>query len=506
MTGFYLGIDAGGTMTKVAAFDTSGAQVAVALSPNSMILPKPGWTERDAEGMWFAACEGIQKVLQHPKISPDSILGIAPTGFGGGAFFVDQNGKPTRNAVVSTDSRVASLISEWDTTGSGLAIRQEIKQSNWGGQTLAIVAWLKRYEPETADTTHYVMSCKDFLRLRLCNDISTDETDAACSGFYDLVERKLSNAAFAHAGVPEWLEKIPPVGSSTEVVGGITADVAEKTGLIEGTPVVRGVYDVVGCALATGVTRTDQMGAVAGTFAIHSTLHTSPCVDPQPTIQTPYPIDKMLIATMATPSSASNLEWLKNTMLGELEKKAQDSGRSIYDLANEMVGANLSTPNSLIFFPFIYGGPGGMPAGFYGLNPSIGIAEILRAVYEGVVFSHRTDMEHLLGGPQSAMPSVVRLAGGAARSDVWAQMFSDGLGLPIEIADGDELGGKGAAICTAVALGHQTSTNEAIKNMVTINRHFVPNPKRASELSEKFAIYKQAVEICQTIPLGGIDA
>ena len=85
-------------------------------------------------------------------------------------------------------------------------------------------------------------------------------------------------------------------------------------------------------------------------------------------------------------------------------------------------------------------------------------------------------------------------------------MFSDGLGLPIEIADGDELGGKGAAICTAVALGHQTTTNEAIKNMVAVNRQFVPNPKRVSELSEKFAIYKQAVEICQTIPLGGINA
>lgn len=506
MSGYYLGIDAGGTMTKVALFDRSGKQLAVEVSPNVMLIPNPGWTERDADKMWSATCESIRKMLARPNISADQILGIAPTGFGGGAFFIDENGDPTRNAVVSTDSRGLDLIEAWDADGTGSSLRRTLKQLNWGGQTLVLLAWLEANMPNIAAKTRYVLSCKDFIRYRLCGDISTDATDASCSGFYDLSKGAVSELAFQYTGLTAWLEKIPAIGKSAETVGGVSSVAAAETGLREGTPVVRGVYDVVGCALATGVTNSEQLAVVAGTFAIHSTLHSTPCGDPLPTIQTPYLVDELSIATMAKPTSASNLEWLKTTMISGLEAEAKVAGKSVYELANEMVENTLSEPNQLIFLPFIYGGPGGMPAGFFGLTPSVGMAEILRAVYEGVVFAHRTDMEHLLGGSQSAKPKVIRLAGGAARSDVWAQMFSDGLGLPVEIADGEELGGKGAAICTAVALGHYPDTKTAIANMVKVNRLFSPNQERVAELSTKFAIYKRAVDIAGKIPFGSANA
>ncbi|PJN92988.1 hypothetical protein CNY89_24765, partial [Amaricoccus sp. HAR-UPW-R2A-40] len=87
------------------------------------------------------------------------------------------------------------------------------------------------------------------------------------------------------------------------------------TGLVAGTPVARGVYDVVGCSLASGLRETDQLGVVAGTFSINSTLHAAPCLDPRPTLQCPYPVGGLYLATIATPTSASNLEWLCKTML-----------------------------------------------------------------------------------------------------------------------------------------------------------------------------------------------
>ena len=66
----------------------------------------------------------------------------------------------------------------------------------------------------------------------------------------------------------DWLSKLPPVGSPTEIAGKVSDDVAAQTGLKAGTPVVRGVYDVVGCSLASGVQQASQLAAVAGTFSI----------------------------------------------------------------------------------------------------------------------------------------------------------------------------------------------------------------------------------------------
>ena len=44
---YYLGLDNGGTATKAAVFDENGREVAVAGMDTAMLVPKPGFTERD---------------------------------------------------------------------------------------------------------------------------------------------------------------------------------------------------------------------------------------------------------------------------------------------------------------------------------------------------------------------------------------------------------------------------------------------------------------------------
>lgn len=74
-----------------------------------------------------------------------------------------------------------------------------------------------------------------------------------------------------------------------------------------------------------------------------------------------------------------------------------------------------------------------------------------RAVFEGVVYSHRTHIDRLrVHNPRLDR---LRLAGGAARSAVWVQMFADVLAMPVEVIGAEELGAKGAAMAAAVAAG-----------------------------------------------------
>lgn len=69
---------------------------------------------------------------------------------------------------------------------------------------------------------------------------------------------------------------------------------------------------------------------------------------------------------------------------------------------------------------------------------------MLRAVYEGIVFSHVTHVNKLLRNRER--PKSVRLSGGAANSDVWVQIFADALQLPIDVIEDKELGAQGAAM------------------------------------------------------------
>ena len=73
-------------------------------------------------------------------------------------------------------------------------------------------------------------------------------------------------------------------------------------------------------------------------------------------------------------------------------------------------------------------------------------------------------------------------------------MFADGLGLPVEIANGGELGAKGGAICAAVATGAYATVSDAIKNMVKVERRFEPDAERGAALTAKYLDYCGAIE------------
>lgn len=74
-------------------------------------------------------------------------------------------------------------------------------------------------------------------------------------------------------------------------------------------------------------------------------------------------------------------------------------------------------------------------AQFTGLSVQHGRHVMLRAVYEGVALS-LLDCYDTMGVPVTEL----RLAGGGARSGLWAQILADALGCRVVVADGQEYG------------------------------------------------------------------
>lgn len=483
-----IGIDAGGTMTKAALFDFAGQELACARRKNVMAFPHPGWTERDPQVMWQAAVDSIREVLQVSGRSPEDIAAISVAGYGSGLYIVDDNANPLRAGIVSTDSRAASLVDDWAADGLTSLVEPLIHQRVWPGQSLALLGWLQLHEPQMLQPGHHVLFCKDFLRAKLCGDFSTDPSDAGIAGLIDITTSTYSKAALQILGLSDWLPLLPPIGPSCEVVGGVTAEAAALTGLLEGTPVVRGAVDVTAAALSSGLTRPEQMSVVAGTFSINSTLHDTPRQSLAPFLQTPYPLGGYL-ATEGAATSASNLEWMVKTLLSHGGALPAEQAASIYDTINTAVQRKLGKPREALFFPFLFGGPAGAPAGLVGMTADYNFDDIMHSVFEGIVFAHKVDIDRLLSGNDAARPEVIRLAGGASRSELWSEMFADILGLPVEVPAGSELGALGVAICAATAIGAHPSLQDAITAMTRTARRHDGNAARAKPYLDKFPRY-----------------
>jgi L-xylulokinase len=116
---------------------------------------------------------------------------------------------------------------------------------------------------------------------------------------------------------------------------------------------------------------------------------------------------------------------------------------------------------------------------------------VLRAIYEGVVFGHKTHVGKLLKFRD--MPESIRLTGGATRSRDWVQIFADVFQTPVEVPAGTELGALGAAVCAAVAIGIHPSYEAACRAMVKIARVQGPNPANQDIYDAKFERYRKTI-------------
>ncbi len=489
-----IGIDAGGTMTKAAIFDSDGRELACERRPNQMLFPSSGHTERDPDHMWRAACEAISVALETSGTQPGDVAAISISGYGAGLYVVDGEGEPVRPGIVSTDTRASSLVADWHRDGRAQRNGILVQQRLWPGQPSALLAWLCQNEPEVLSRAHSITFCKDFLRRRLCGDHSTDESDAGIAGLIDVTRAAYAEDLFRDLEIAVWLDKLPPIAPATEVAGGLLESAARLTGLKAGTPVVRGLVDVTASALASGILEESQLVAVAGTFSINQTLHGTPRLSTLPFLQSAYPVDGFYLATEGGATSASNLEWFCKRVLGAEAGRAAAAGQSIYEVCNALVEDSLDRPNDVLFFPFLFGGPGGAPAGLLGVTVGHDLADVVRAIYEGIAFAHKADIDALTSGPDAASPVVARLAGGASRSPVWAQIFADVLELPVETTESSELGALGVAMTAAVAVGLQSDLKSAVAAMVRRQERFEPRAERSAAYALKYRRYSETAE------------
>lgn len=480
---YLLGIDAGQTVTKAVLYDAAGNAVALGRADNEVATPYPGWQERDMRAMWRQAATAIAGCLAAAGVSGRDVAAVGLCGHNDGVYPVDAAGEPVRAAILATDSRARDYVARYRADGTADKALPMTGQSPFAGSPASIYAWLRDHEPHALERARWLLFCKDWLRLCLTGEVATDPTDASAS-FTNVQTQHYSAEALALYGLSSITDRLPAMLASAALAGRVTAAAAAKTGLAPGTPVVTGAHDVDAAALGVGAVRPGAVSIVMGTFAINQIVSDEIRLDHR--WQARSFLNRNHWLHMSTsPSSASNLDWAVR-LLGPHDAAGQpDFAAAVAE------GFTVPTTGAPLFLPFLYGSAhGAVGASFAGMRGGHGRAHLLRAVLDGVVFSHRTHLDALRS--QFPLTSPARLCGGGARSPQWSQLLADATGLDVEITDSAEAGAWGAAVLAGLGIGWYASLEEAVHATVRIARRHHATP--SAELDDRYHGYLDLVD------------
>lgn len=96
----------------------------------------------------------------------------------------------------------------------------------------------------------------------------------------------------------------------------------------------------------------------------------------------------------SSPTSAGNMEWFIRNLMNYEKEEAKEEGSSIYDLTNEWVASIEPQDNNVIFFHFLTGQMKMHLQRYLCRSDCLSQQKhMLRAVYEGIVFSHVTHVK-----------------------------------------------------------------------------------------------------------------
>lgn len=489
-----MGIDNGGTYSKVAIFNKSGKQLSVASLPTTMLTPYPGHTERDMEELWQVNVETIRLALERAGLTGKDIAGISFSGHGKGLYLVGEEGSFPHNGIVSTDTRAYREVEDWYENKTNEKVFQKTYQEILACQPVSLLAWLKKNKPKVLEKTKHIFAVKDYIRYRMTGEAYAEYTDFSGGNLINMETGTYDRELLALFGIEEVYDKLPPLKHSFDVCGYVTKEVAGLTGLKAGTPVMAGMFDVNACGLGSGLINEEELCMIAGTWSINEFIAKKPVTDGSVALNSMYCIPGYYLIEESSPTSAGNLEWFIRNLLGYEKKEMEEEGKSIYDLTNAWVKELDEEESNLIYLPFL-NGSGEEPlakGSFIGLTGYHNKKHMVRAVYEGVVFSHLTHLQKLLQNRQP--PQSIRLSGGLVRSDVWVDMFADALQIPIDVLEDREVGAAGAAIAAGIGAGIYASYEEAVKKTVKITKTVIPSRERASFYTLKYRAYMELVK------------
>ncbi|MFB6272682.1 MAG: xylulokinase [Salinibacter sp.] len=483
--------DLGTTGDKATLYASDGTLVDSCFSPYETDYPEVNWVEQRPSDWWAAVCQATQALIHTTGLNPDEIGVVSFSGQMLGCLPVDEDGQPLRNAIIWADHRAVDEAQQLaDVVGLETFYRITGHRAS-ASYSAPKLMWVRDNEPRVFEKTHRMLQAKDYIVHRLTGQFATDHTDASSTNVYDLNKRDWSDTLLDATGLPK--DVLPPIYASTDVVGEVTADAADQSGLAPGTRVVIGGGDGLCAAAGAGSVREGIGYSYLGSSGWIAMSAQNPLFDPDMRTFTWAHLDPELVSPNGTMQSAGGaLQWARDAFCQSEVQAAEQVGLDSYQLIDQHVENCPAGARGLIFLPYLLGerSPRWHPdarGAFVGLARHHTKREMVRAVMEGVCCNLRIVLDALTA--QGPSVDEIRVIGGGARSSVWRQIMADIYQTPIlQTEYPHEATSLGAAIAGGVGIDVFDDMADA-EELVRTTDQTDPDPWRSRRYERLFEIF-----------------
>lgn len=438
----------------------------------------PGWAEQDPNYYWAVICEVSKKLKSEFEDVWSDIIAVTCTCIRATTVCLDKEGKPVRDAILWLDKRKAENMPALSKKSAlafkvaGLTVAVNTLRSQMAGN------WLIMNEPETWDKTYKFALLSTYFNVMFSGVMKDSVANMIGVLPYDTKKRKWLDKNNLRRGI--YLmedEKLIDLVNPGEVLGSITKQASEITGIPEGVPYI--------------VTGSDKM---CETFGLSCDDESSAAISlgTLATVQVPTKRYFDLKAILPPYNSLTGdylseiqifrgywlISWFKKEFAAKEVEDAKRLGCSAEDLLNKRLREIPVGCHGLILQPTFTPDPitphaKGSVIGLSDIHTRI---HLYRAIIEGIGFSLMDGLSVIEKTGKLKVKKIF-LAGGGSNSSEICQITANMMGLPVYRIQTHEACGLGSSIVAFVSMGIYKNNDEALKNMVRIRDEFLPDEK-----------------------------
>jgi xylulokinase len=478
-----LGIDIGTTGAKAALFSTDGTLAAVGAQEYRTRHPRSGWAEQDPEDWWQACCAAIRSALGSLPAGGSAVRAAAVSSQAPTMLALDSRGIPVRPALIWMDRRAEAEARMLRKRLGEEIIRRVTGNRSDPFYVAAKLLWFRTHEPELFRRTRLFVQANGYVNYRLTGVQALDNVHAALLQLRDMRAGSWSPALCQLVGVGPDL--FPPIRPGYELLGEVTPEAANETGLAAGTPVVVGTVDGAAAAVEAGAVETGVAAEMTGTSTVLLMPFDRPATEPA-FIAMPHALPGLHLLLAALATSGAGLRWYRQQMGGE-------SPPEYADLTEQAAQANPGS-GGVLFLPYLMGERSPIwntnaRGVFFGLSLATSRAEMVRSILEGVAFALRHNLDVVRAAGFSL--GEIRSVGGGSASALWCQIKADVLGLPIIVPEANVGAPFGDAVLAGMGLGLYQDLRTSLARMVRLRSRFEPNPRNQDRYEGMYRLYRR---------------
>ncbi|TDV13932.1 FGGY-family carbohydrate kinase [Paraburkholderia caballeronis] len=495
---YVIGVDIGTQSTKALLVDRNGAIVAQHASSYQPDTPRPLWAEQQASVWLDAVTACIAQVTAHAKeqgIAAASIKAVCISSlYGGSGIPVGADMAPLYPCLIWMDRRATAEV-EWVRSRVDMDRLRAITGNgvdSYYGYTKML--WLRGNEPDVWAATRFFLPPNAYVIYRLTGEVAVDHCSAGnIGGVYDIARRGWSGEMLDTLGIER--TKMPQrLVDSTDVVGTLLPQAAQRLGLDAGTAIVAGGIDAAVATFAAGVTQTGQHVAMIGTSMcwgyVNQHVDASHGLVAMPHV---FNGQTDLYVFGGASTAGASVAWFRDQFCrDQIEAAKATSHRDAHRLLEDAAARVPAGSDGVMFLPYLMGERSPVwdakaSGAFVGLNLFDTRAHLYRAVLEGVAFALQHNIEAGRKGAERLDERLI-VVGGAAHSDLWMQIIADVTGYPVYTIEQDVEAAMGAALLAALGAG-LVSRETAQRGWITLVERATPDASRRALYAERFGIY-----------------